>query len=121
MNSDLEPFCFFCGGNARYEFQTASRPFYPDAHVMCDTCAAVRGDGIMVFELVEEDPGCGNPTLPGHPVYYTGRWTVIDNHKAAKVFAPDKLLGVVSTRIACLRADNYAKAGLAKYPWRTIQ
>lgn len=124
MAKELEPFCFWCGGNAQFEFCTQPRPFYAEKLQLCDSCSALQGSHIIVFELIEgTDPGCGNPMLPalGVPVYYSGRWRLIDDHQAAQAFPPDRLPGVLQTRIAGLRADNYARAGFDKYPWRTIQ
>lgn len=121
MITKLEPFCFWCGGNAQWEFQSPPRPFYPDKQTLCDSCAHMRGMGIIVFELTEQDPGCNNPVMECGKVYYTGRWVVIDDVMAAQVFGPDKLPFVIGSRIAGLRWDNYAKAGFSKYPWRTVQ
>lgn len=117
----LEPFCFWCGGNPQYEFQTEPRVFHEDRQMVCNSCMHLCGSGIMVFELTETDPGCGNPTVCDGRVFYTGRWVVIDDQMAARVFPPEMLDGVINTRIAGLRTDNFARGGFNKYPWRTIQ
>jgi hypothetical protein len=121
VGKELEPFCFWCGGNARWDFVCEPRPFYPDRQAMCANCHDLCGNGILLFELTEKNPGCNNPVRIADAVYYTGRWAVIDDETAAKLFGPDKLPGVLCTRIAGMRDDNYAAAGFAKYPWRTIQ
>lgn len=120
FSKELEPFCFWCGGNARLEFACEPRPFYPDKNTMCNNCVqAVRG-GIILFELTETNPGCGNPAMIEGRVYYTGRWTILTDIEASQVFTLDKLTGVFTTRIAGLREDNYAKAGFNKYPYRSV-
>lgn len=121
MATELEPFCFFCGGNARFEFRSAPRPFFEDRQKICDSCHSLRQIGVLIFELTETDPGCGNPTMIDGKVYYTGRWTVVDENMVAQLFPPEKLPDVLETRVAGLRHDNYARAGLDKYPWRRIQ
>lgn len=121
MTKALEPFCFWCGGNPSFEFSTEPRPFYEDRQALCESCSAMSRGGILLFELTETDPGCGNPTMHNGAVFYTGRWVVIDDHTAARVFPPEMLGGVINTRIAELRADNFARGGFDKYPWRTIQ
>lgn len=121
MNTSLEPFCFWCGGNARYEFSTEPRPFYPDRQQMCASCASLRKDGILLFEMIETDPGCGNPYTMHGGAFYTGRWVVIDDCAAAQMFPPEVLPMVLAARISGLKAEKYAAAGFTKHPWRTIQ
>lgn len=118
----LEPFCFWCGGNARYDFSSEPRPFHENKQRLCESCTRLAGaEGILLFEVTEQNPGCGNPELSGTIAYYTGRWTVIDAHMAAQIFPAEILPGVVAQRFAGVSVANYAKAGFNKYPWRTIQ
>lgn len=118
--SELEPFCFWCGGNARYDFTSVPRPFREDQHVACMMCESIRKLGIAVYEVVECNPGCANPELrPG--VWFTGRWTVVPEHQIEHIYSPHMVKAVLEARVACLRADNYKKAHLDHYPWRTVQ
>jgi len=121
MVTPLEPFCFWCGGNLNYEFWAHPRPFCEDIRNMCASCLHARGDDIAVFEVIETNPGCGNPALPNGRAFYTGRWVVIDADIAAQIFPAQMLPGVLHARIAGLRYDNYAKAGFDKHPLRKIQ
>jgi|SRR6185312_4337704 len=121
MTAELEPFCFWCGGNARYDFFAEPRGFYANTQAMCRACEALGCGGIYLFELTETNPGCGNPVHVSGRAFYTGRWTVIDDRSAKNLFGPHMVEGVLKTRIAGLRDDNYARAGFDKYPWRTIQ
>lgn len=121
MKDELEPFCFWCGGNARFEFYTMPRSFHTEKQVLCDSCIALRGDNVAVFEMVEYNPGCGNPTMKNGTVFYTGRWVAVDMEKIKQLFPPEARASIVNTRIVGLRQDEYARYGFAKYPWRTIQ
>lgn len=117
--SELEPFCFWCGGNARYDFTSECRPFREDPKP-CAICDSIRKTGVTLYEVMESDPGCGNPPLiPG--VWFTGRWTVVPDHQIEHIFPAANVAAVLEVRVACLRADNYKKAHLDHYPWRTIQ
>lgn len=116
----MTPFCFFCGGNTRRDGMVAvPRPYEP-TDMPCSNCIAQQGDKIAIFEVVESDPGCGNMKLIDG-VWYTGRWTVVRPEDAEIIFGPKVAAGVLETRVACLRADNYHRATLDHYPWRVIQ
>lgn len=122
MAKPLEPFCFWCGGNARWDFASEPRPFYDNKATFCENCSSARATGdILLFEMSETDPGCGNPTIPGTSVYYTGRWTVVSQDVLPHIIPPDGVKMVTDTGYMCLRHDNYAKFGFDKYPWRTVQ
>lgn len=121
MPGEYEPFCFWCGGNARIDFTARPRSFHAEKQQLCANCEEIRGDGIMVFETTEKDPGCSNPVLAGNAGWYTGRWVVISDKEAAATFPTAILPSILNGRIAGLREDEYAKAGYAKYKWRTIQ
>lgn len=121
MPKELEPFCFWCGGNLQYEFHSEPRPFYENKQKLCEGCVSLRGDGIFIFEVVQTDPGCGNPVMHNTTAYYTGRWCVVDDLTAAQIFSPETLAHVVIARLVGLRHDKYAKAKLDKYSPRTIQ
>lgn len=121
MPKQLEPFCFWCGGNPRYEFSTEPRPFHDDKQTLCESCAMLRQDGILCFEMSESDPRCGNPTMANGKVYYTGRWVVIDDATARAILPTDAVPEVLRGRITGITVDRFEKAGFSKYPWRTLQ
>ena len=122
MSKQLEPMCFWCGGNARFDFASEPRPFYPDTNHVCANCVSIRGpDEILIFELTEKNPGCGNPTLPFAQVYYTGRWVAITAQMVSCLFPAEMVPAIVAQGFAGLGEENYAIAGFNKYPWRTIQ
>lgn len=122
MSQELEPFCFWCGGNARWDFVGEPRPFHPNTLQFCQNCATARQDGeVLLFEMTETNPGCGNPTLTGREVYYTGRWVAVPVEVLNHLFPPAMVPGVIETGFACLKDENYHKAEFDKYPWRTIQ
>jgi hypothetical protein len=116
------PLCFFCGGNARIDvIITPPRPLEEHPHVICKNCAGLRDSGeIMIFEVVEADPGCGNIKLR-EGVWYTGRWVTIDEEIGLMLFASEQQASVSNSKYACLRADNYARANLDKFAKRIMQ
>lgn len=121
MNKQLEPFCFWCGGNPRYDFAAESRPFYDNKQTLCESCAALQNGGILCFEMSESNPQCGNPTIATGTVYYTGRWVVIDDATAKNILPDDTVREVLRGRITGISVERFKAAGFSKYPWRTVQ
>lgn len=116
-----EPFCFWCGGNARFWFITNPRPLLDTPQPKpCASCESIRALGVAVYEVVEYDPGCGNPKVIDN-VWFTGRWALVRNEDVPILFPTEKVAAVLETRSACLKAESYKSAHLDHYPWRTIQ
>lgn len=117
---ELDPLCFWCGGNARFWFTSEPRPMRPDPATPCIQCESIRKMGIAIYEVINQDPGCNN-LQAREGVWFTGRWTVVDEKQVEMLFTPDWRETVLKERIACMRADVYKAAHLDHYPWRTIQ
>lgn len=114
-----EPFCFWCGGNARILFECVARPIREDLSY-CVSCASIADLGIAIHEVTEVYPGCNNPEVaPG--IWFTGRWVVVRPQEAVVIYGEAKMQDILKAKAATLHNDVYHQHRLDHYPWRTIQ
>lgn len=110
------PLCFFCGGNARYLcIIHPPRPIAEHEGMICDNCRSIRDDDeIIVFEVVETDPACGNPQFTDG-VWFTGRWVNVPRKLALPWFPISSQEKIMEECAAYVRADQFAKVDLTRF------
>lgn len=110
------PLCFFCGGNARYNCLIyPPRPIAEHDGDICDNCRDCREDDeIIVFEVIEKDPGCANPKLTD-TVWYTGRWVNVPRDLCLRWFPPAAQPKIIEDCAAFISSENFLKVHLDRF------
>lgn len=119
MADEPEPFCFWCGGNARVFFECPPRPIRMDM-AYCKMCASLAETGIAVHETTEIYPGYDARPVSSS-LWFTGRWTVVRPVDLELIYEPWKISEIKKAGAATLHASYYHSHHLDHYPWRTIQ
>lgn len=116
MDRKIGDICFFCGGHQDLTTLFPMGGIYTGiADHGCPLCLqCIAPHQAAIFEVVEQDPGCGNPKVQDG-VWFTGRWTCVPKSYLTNIYPADTAARVAQGGAGTLNAFRYRNHRLDVY------